>query len=469
MAGICARCFNRGVSLFRLKRCCNGPFFHRLPGPLVLNPFRMEIEKSMALLQLMGSEGLTPSAEEEIRRRIVVDKLREIVVVWAKRVAFLRRFPKSLIRAASATVLVYGSYGLGVHNYESDIDALCVGPCFATMAEDFFIVLRNMLASRPEVTEILCVTDARIPLMRLNFDGISIDLTYARLNIITVPEVYRSLLRCVKFWAKRRGIYGNVSGYFGGIHLAVLAAFVCLKQPTANLNVLLFSFLQMFAFWPWPTPVILEVGVLPLQSDSISLEKILMPIQMPCSRNEYCYSHFTRSTFNRIRKEFLHGYDITKDMGRQDFDWQPLFEPFPYAKKYSRFLKICLSCSEQSELSGWEGWVKSRIHILLLKLEEIQGFCDPNPTEYVDVDLLVPHVIFYWGLCPGRTSSINIESIKKGFTRYIYNKGREASTGKIDLSVVKASDFPKTKADGNGRPGGGLYSRHVPGYFVVGQ
>ncbi|GER31435.1 poly(A) polymerase [Striga asiatica] len=431
MAGICARCFNRGVSTFRFKRCRDGPFFHRIPGPLVLNPFRMEIEKSMALLQilllqiraqLMGNEGLTPSADEEIRRSIVVDKLREIVMVWAKRVAFQRRFPKSFIRAASATVLVYGSYGLGVHNYESDIDALCVGPCFATMAEDFFIVLRNMLASRPEVTEILCVTDARVPLMRLNFDGISIDLTFARLNIITVPEnvnlldplfssnvdeisfkslsgvcanmrilqlvpnleVYRSLLRCVKFWAKRRGIYGNVFGYFGGIHLAVLAAFVCLKQPTANLN----------------------------------------------------------------------------DMIRQDFDWQPLFEPFPYAKKYSRFLKICLSCSEQSELGGWEGWVKSRIHILLLKLEEIQGFCDPNPTEYVDVDILVPNVIFCWGLCPGRSSSINIESIKKDFTRYIYN---EAFTGKIDLSVVKASEFPKMKADA------GISKRHIPGYFVVGQ
>ncbi|KAI7998851.1 Nuclear poly(A) polymerase 3 [Camellia lanceoleosa] len=47
-----------------------------------------------------------------------------------------------------------------VHNSESDIDALCVGPCFATL-EDFFVVLHNMLTSRSEVFEVHCVKDAK--------------------------------------------------------------------------------------------------------------------------------------------------------------------------------------------------------------------------------------------------------------------------------------------------------------------
>ncbi|KAK6160960.1 hypothetical protein DH2020_004341 [Rehmannia glutinosa] len=431
--------FNQESLIFHPNGHLVGPFFYHIPGPFVIgsDPFRMEIERSTSLLQFMDNEGLVPSPEEEIKRSNIIDKLRKIVMEWAKRVAYQRQFPMSDIRAASATILLYGSYGLGVHNCESDLDVLCLGPCFATMAEDFFIVLRNMLASKPEVSEILCVKDARVPLMRLNFDGISIDLTYAKLNTISVPENVHVLnpffLTNIDeiSWRSLSGVRANIRilqlvpnlevlGYFGGIHLAVLAAFVCRSEPTAHLSALVSIFFQTFAFWPWPMPVIFEDGLMPPQPNNIPFERILMPIQLPCSPNEYCHSYFTKSTFNRIRNEFLHGHALTKDILRPDFDWKILFEPFSYVKKYGRFLKICLSSSHQDELGDWVGWVKSRIRSLLVKLEEVQGFCDPNPTEYVDTDWLVPHVIFYWGLCPGRSNHISIELIRDDFLRNIF-------------------------------------------------
>lgn len=46
-----------------------------------------------------------------------------------------------------------------------------------------------MLASRPEVSEIHCVKDAKVPLMRFKFDGISVDLPYAQLKVPSIPEV----------------------------------------------------------------------------------------------------------------------------------------------------------------------------------------------------------------------------------------------------------------------------------------
>nr|XP_033508114.1 nuclear poly(A) polymerase 3-like [Nicotiana tomentosiformis] len=95
---------------------------------------------------------LLTSPEEELKRRNAIDKLKK------------------------------------VHNSESDIDALCVGPYFVIIAEDFFIVLYNMLVSRPEVSDIHYVKGAKVPLMRFKFDGISIDLPYARLKVISIPE-----------------------------------------------------------------------------------------------------------------------------------------------------------------------------------------------------------------------------------------------------------------------------------------
>ncbi|GAV71686.1 PAP_RNA-bind domain-containing protein/PAP_central domain-containing protein, partial [Cephalotus follicularis] len=487
--------------------------------PSVLNPYlliRMEEERSISLLQFMVNEGLVPSPEEEVKRRVVIDKLKQIVLVWAKKAAWQRGLPKQEIAATCATILTYGSYGLGAHCSESDIDALCVGPSFATMAKDFFIVLRNMLESRPEVSEIHCVKDAKVPLMRLKFDGISVDLPYAQLRVLSVPlnvdvldpfffrdidetswkslsgvrankcilqlvpnlQNFQSMLKCAKLWAKRRGVYGNLNGFLGGVHFAILVALLCQNHPNASLSVLIVNFFKTFAFWPWPTPVVLQEGMFPTTADP-SETRSLMPIRLPCSPHEYCHSNITRSTFYKIRAEFLRGHNMTRDILRPDFDWHSVFEPFPYLKKYARFVKIYLSTSDQSELGDWVGWVRSRFRCLLVKLEEVQGLCDPNPTEYVDTEAGEPNVVFYWGLQPGKTNAIYIESVEADFLKNLYN-GYQGSLGRMELSVVQASQLSKNAQSDTGRgkgrkacwkihdyyPRNPVYSQHLPHYLV---
>ncbi|XP_059280804.1 nuclear poly(A) polymerase 3-like isoform X1 [Lycium ferocissimum] len=440
---------------------------------------RTEMERSMSLFQqMMGDEDLVPSPEEEIKRRNAIHKLKQIVKEWVKTVAYHRGLPKRYLRFASGTILTYGSYGLGVHNSESDIDALCVGPGFATIAEDFFIVLHNMLVSRPEVSDIHCVKGAKVPLMRFKFDGISIDLPYARLKVISIPEdvdvfnpfflkniddtswkslsgvranrrilqlvpnveIFQAVLRCVKLWAKKRGVYGNLLGFFGGVHLAVLSAFICQRHPTASLSALIFVFFKTFAFWHWPTPVVLQDGV---AWPVIPTDKVLwMPIQLPCSPYEFCHSNVVRSTFLKIKNEFIRGHLLTKDMLRPDFDWNILFEPFPYPRKYVKFVKIFLSTSDKDELGDWVGCVKSRFRCLIIKLEELLGFCDPNPTEYVDVDASEPNAVFYWGLPPARIDMTDIGHVQEEFLKST-NNVYQGPSGKMKLSIVQADQLPQ--------------------------
>ncbi|KAF7839497.1 nuclear poly(A) polymerase 3 isoform X1 [Senna tora] len=78
-------------------------------------------------------------------------KFKQVVSSWIKKGAWNHRLPKCLICITSATVLTFGSYGLGVHSPKSDIDALCVAPLFTSMVEDFFVRLHGMLERRPEV------------------------------------------------------------------------------------------------------------------------------------------------------------------------------------------------------------------------------------------------------------------------------------------------------------------------------
>lgn len=499
---------------------CNPPVFLVPSFNILLNSsvlVQMDEERSLSLVQLMTNEGLVPSTEEEDKRRNVIQKLKEIVLAWVKRVAWQRRLPKEQIAETHATILTYGSYGLGVHGSESDIDALCLGPEFATMAEDFFVVLHNMLKSRPEVSEIHCVKDAKVPLMRFKFDGILIDLPYARLHVLSVLEnvdvlnpfflrdidetswkslsgvrankrilqlvpdleKFQSMLRCIKLWAKRRGVYGNLHGFLGGVHLAILVAHVCQNYPKGSLNTLVANFFKTYAYWPWPTPVMLQDPILPAAGYP-SETRSLMPIQLPCSPHEYCRSNITRSTFYKIRTEFLRGHNTTRDLMRPDFDWHFLFEPFPYSKKYARFVKVFLSASNQDELGDWVGWVKSRFRSLILKLEEVQGLCDPNPTEYVDVDVTESHVVFYWGLQPGRTNLLDIEAVEKDFLKNIHN-GFQGSPGRMELFIVLASQLSKSSQldSGSGRrtkacwknldynlPRIPVYSQHLPNYII---
>ncbi|KAG2395420.1 Nuclear poly(A) polymerase [Vigna angularis] len=407
--------------------------------PVPFNPslfFTMDNQRSISLLQVVSS--------------------------WIKKVACLHQLPDHQIAVTSATVLTYGSYGLGVHSSGSDIDALCVAPFFASIAEDFFIVLHDMLKRRPEVSYIHCVKSAKVPLMRFKFEGVSIDLPYARLNVLYVPEnvdilnpffmrniddtswkslsgKFQCILRCLKLWAKRRGVYGTSLGYLGGVHMTVLAAYVFLRHPDATLNALIMHFFQTFAFWPWPTPVMLQEGMLTV-IDGIETRSY-MPIFLPSSRYEHCHTNITKSTFFRIRSEFLQGHEMTKDILKPDFLWDNVFEPFPYTERYSRFLKICLSSPNHYALVEWVGWVKSRFRGLLLHLEATQGFCDPNPTEYVDSEKTEPNVVFYWGLKSNKNNFLDIDSVKGEFMKIIKN-GYEGSPGRMEMSILLASQLP---------------------------
>lgn len=102
--------------------------------------------------------------------------------------------------------------------------------------------------------------------------------------------------------------YFQLLGFFAGIHLAILAAFVCIMHPHATLSSLFNSFFDIFSHWHWPLPVSLLDQPTPWRPHCCSF----MPIVMPCSPPEFCASSITRSTFNKIKEELQRGFALTK-------------------------------------------------------------------------------------------------------------------------------------------------------------
>jgi len=97
-------------------------------------------------------------------------------------------------------------------------------------------------------------------------------------------------------------------GFFAGIHLAILAAYICQRYPNASVNGLFVMFFRTFAHWPWQVPVSLHDE----PTDCLHPEGRLMPIVTPCTPPEFCVSNVTRSTFKKIREELTRGYAFTK-------------------------------------------------------------------------------------------------------------------------------------------------------------
>lgn len=122
----------------------------------------------------------------------------------------------------------------------------------------------------------------------------------------------------------------------------------------------------------------------------------------------------------------------------------------------------------------------SFLNFIVLQLEELQGFCDPNPIEFVEHDVAEPNTVFYWGLSSNGRSSIDVDSLKEEFMKSVDN-GDQGSGCRLELTIVNSQQLPKnaqfdcvSERDSKAywripdyrRPRQPVYSQHLPHYCV---
>lgn len=67
-------------------------------------------------------------------------------------------------------------------------------------------------------------------------------------------------MRCVRNWAKARGLYSNKMGYWGGVNVNITVGVWCwlgYAYPNDCAASLLQKFFLVFKSWRWPNPVTL--------------------------------------------------------------------------------------------------------------------------------------------------------------------------------------------------------------------
>ncbi|KAG8382840.1 hypothetical protein BUALT_Bualt05G0120200 [Buddleja alternifolia] len=458
-------------------------------------PSELDVIKTKELEKFLADAGLYESHEEAIKREEVLGRLDQIVKSWVKNISRAKGYNESVVHEANAKIFTFGSYRLGVHGPGADIDTLCVGPKHASRNEDFFGELQRMLSEMPEVQELHPVPDAHVPVMKFKFSGISIDLLYANVSLWVIPEdldvsqesilqnvddqtvrslngcrvtdqilrlvpniqTFRTTLRCLRLWAKRRGVYSNVTGFLGGINWALLVARICQLYPNALPSMLVSRFFRVYNLWRWPNPVML----CPIQDGSLGLsfwdprrnfkDRLhLMPIitpAYPCMNSSY---NVSTSTLRVMMEEFHRGNDICEAIEANKAIWDALFEPFAFFEAYKNYLQIDIAAETDEDLMNWKGWVESRIRLLTLKIErDTNGVlqCHPHPGEFSDKSKPNHHSYFMGlrrkqGSNPQEGEQFDIRMTVEDFKRDVYAYSFWKPTMWINVCHVKRKDIP---------------------------
>lgn len=312
---------------------------------------------------------------------------------------------------------------MGVHGKGSDIDTLCVAPKHVKR-EQFFAEMMEILKAQTEVTEISAVADAYVPVIKFVFSGIPIDLVFAQLSLPSVPDnlelldnsllrnldercvrslngsrvtdemlrlvpdvgAFRIALRCIKHWAKKRAIYANVFGFFGGVAWAIAVARVCQLYPNASAAAIVSKFFRIMQQWNWPQPVLLK----PIEDASLGL-RIWSPSnyvqdrghRMPIITPAYpsmCATHNVTSSTQLVKlREFERAANLTDRIMIGAASWPELFEKHDFFSRYKYYLQVIASSSTAESQLSWSGMVESRLRQLVMKLEVNNGIEIAHP------------------------------------------------------------------------------------------
>lgn len=391
-----------------------------ITGPVsTVGPTAAEQKLNEQLIAELKQEGSFETAKETQNRVDTLKILQDLAQQFVYTVSRNKNMSDGMARDAGGKIFTYGSYRLGVHGPGSDIDTLVVVPKHVTR-EDFFTVMDSLLRQRPELQEIAPVPDAFVPILKLKFNGISIDLICAKLDIPQVPisltlsdknllrnldekdlralngtrvtdeilelvpkpSVFKIALRAIKLWAQRRAIYANIFGFPGGVAWAMLVARICQLYPNACSAVILNRFFKILSDWKWPQPVLLK----PIEDGPLQVRvwnpKIYaqdrshrMPVITPAYPSMCATHNITESTKQIILKEFHRGVQVTTDIFSNKCGWSELFTKHNFFTQYKHYLTItAMTCGDDDEQHlKWSGLVESKVRLLVMKLEQLNG------------------------------------------------------------------------------------------------
>lgn len=470
------------------------------------------------------------TAGRQLREKVLVE-LNDIVQAWVTKVSISLGMPEHDAKNCGARICTFGSYRLGVDGPGADIDTLVVTPRHINRQQHVFgllspetaatatngLVLVDILRATPEATDIVAVPDAYVPIIKFEYRGVEIDFLFAALELSRIPKLFdilddsvlrnvdectqrsingvrvtdavlklvpnianfRTVLRAIKLWAKRRAIYSNSLGFLGGVAWAILTARVCQLYPNASASYLLSRFFKVYDRWKWSiTQQSAPVLLCSISHGNPTMgfkvwsphanQRHFMPIITPAYPSMNTTHNVSASTLATMKNEIARGLTICETIeanaDKEESEcvkrgmeaWQELFVPSEFFGTFKRYLQIDVYADDAESYKRWKGWVESRLRFLIHKFEEsgMVKYLRPYPEGFSDNPELPAGCgkSFFFGLVmnppakvaagSGARRAVDITFPVTMWKNQVHSWAERTAAMHIQVMVVRAADLP---------------------------
>ncbi|KAG0188168.1 hypothetical protein DFQ28_005314 [Apophysomyces sp. BC1034] len=357
-----------------------------------------KLEDDLVWTEYLTKNNIIGNLADVERREGILELLRSLLPAFNRHIAQENNIDRDSFQCS---LVPFGSYGLGGHLVDADIDIVFLGP-WPVRRSYFYKVFSTQLRRQPAVQDVEVIQRTNVPIIKCTIDTIAVDISFVRLRLDTIPpnidlldddllrnldstcvasmdgprvhkyvmdhinpkhlQVFRRTLQCVKYWATRRCIYGKPMGYLNGSTwtLLLVKTYMDAMNEPVTIHTLLQLFFEKWSSWHWPTPVIIGDYIPDLGGGSIpyhtlqEFEDAVMPIVSPCYPVCSTAPYVTKSTLRIMTKELDRARNIINaPQMTADEVLQKLFKPFDFVKPYINFLKIITSCDTLRSHETW--------------------------------------------------------------------------------------------------------------------
>jgi poly(A) polymerase len=149
-------------------------------------PTEHDNKMNQDLIDTLTNENVFETPEGNVRRKEVLKHVQKVVVEFVRRVGKQKGLSQADVDAAGGKLFFFGSYALGVHGPDSDIDTLVVAPKHVFMEDYFrhFPTVFQELSEKSDITELVPVQDAYVPIIKMEYRGVSLDILF-----VSVPTM----------------------------------------------------------------------------------------------------------------------------------------------------------------------------------------------------------------------------------------------------------------------------------------
>ena len=409
---------------------------------------------------------LFETKEESKKREEILFSLKKCVIQAVKNIYKAKGKTDEEANSAGGGVFSFGSYRLGIVGPGDDIDVLCIAPATDTSDNnekcnsriELFDAIAKQLEilknEKKEITQILLVSEAKVPIIKIIYKEIPIDILVASVSFKTIDEKFnleddnvlknccekcilslngcrvtnaifkylpkemniddfKLTLRAIKLWAKKRGIYSNAMGYPGGVAWAILVAKVCQLYPKCKANMLIRKFFEVYANWDWKNPVQIneikeDMGFtcpIPVWKKDSKEKEIINHCSFYIITPAFPAQNTNAGTNQILKRVMIEEFNMFKDYSEKiniedknnKFTWKGLFQNSNPFEGYKNFLQIDILSKEKNDLKEWDGYVESRLRkLVVLFIEITQIKVRPFSTAYEIKDRSYPYSKTYF-------------------------------------------------------------------------